>query len=167
MAKAKPLKTPKQLGLTPEQYKNLAKLIIFVKDRVAPPKFNMYVYYHSTRMRGERGQANSVVGNPKYGCGTTACFCGYGPLAGIKPHKNEVWSEYGARVFGAGSTDDYKNQSIWYMLFSAGHVDDKMAAVKRGAWLLQHGLPSTKYNLSGWEVPHSFRPRYAAIRKVQ
>lgn len=168
MAKAKPLKTPKQLGLTPEQYKNLAKLIIFVKDRVEPPKFNMYAYYHSTRMRTEHGRAGSVVGNPKYGCGTTACFCGHGPLAGIRPKHNEDWCSYGVRAFGVDMSerDGTTLRNMWLFLFSDDHKNSKIAACKRAAWLLQHGLPSLDVYYGSWEVPRSFKPDWAAIEEL-
>ena len=172
MAKVKPLKTPKQLGLTPEQYKNLAKLIIFVKERVEPPKFNIKYFYakkNTKRKPGEDLYASSrttdEIGKPKYECGTVACFCGYGPLAGIRPKRGEDWSDYGARAFGADVGASYGDNllRVWSFLFSDEHKNSKIAACKRAAWLLQHGLPITCSHFGYWEVPRSFKPDWAAI----
>lgn len=156
------MKTFTELGITEEQYKNIAKLIIFVKDKVAPPKFNISNYY---------GGNNVYTDYPiqaKYECGTTACFCGYGPLAGIKPLKDELWQDYAGRCFSANNDADLDNKNIFRLLFDVDHINDKIAAVKRGAYFLQYGLPSTTYDfmLENWEVPDNFRPQWKKIKAI-
>lgn len=154
------MQTPKSLGITPTQFKNLAKLTIFVRDKVAPPKFDINSFFQTADL----DTPDNCVFEKDYECGTTACFCGYGPLAGIKPRKGEDWWQYGGRVFGA---DEVGN--LWYFLFSNDHKNSKAAAVKRGAYFLMNGLPlgnHDRYNLGAWETPRSFKPDWAEIEKI-
>lgn len=68
-------------------------------------------------------------------CGTSACFCGHGPLAGIKPLKGEGWETYGTRCFGAASENE--STPLWDWLFHAEHENSIEAACKRAAWVLE------------------------------
>ena len=86
------MKTAKQLGLTPTQYKNLAKLTVYVRDKVAPPKFNIKSFFDNGKNEEWSHMGCDVCPSVKeYECGTTACFLGYGIPAGIKARKNETW----------------------------------------------------------------------------
>lgn len=172
MAKVKSLKTHKELGITRKQRRNIAKLAMFVRDKVEPPKFNIKYFYakkNTKRKPGEDLYDNSMttdeIGKPKYECGTVACFCGYGPLAGIRPKRGEGWADYGARAFGADMEKSYVDnlRQIWLFLFSDDHKNSKIAACKRAAWLLQNGLPITGAHYGYWEVPRSFKPDWSAI----
>jgi hypothetical protein len=161
------MQTPKQLGITPKQFKNIAKLTLFVKDKVAPPKFN--IKYFFTR-KGERygDYGDEYCRNESdYGCGTSACFLGYGPLSGLPPKKNELWEDYGARLFGVEKVSPWSDMGgdVYDLLFSCSHVNSKSAAVKRGAWLLTNGFPEN-VDLTIWETPRGFKPDWAAIEKI-
>src|SRR6478736_854002 len=146
------MKTPRQLKITKTQFKNIAKLITFVRAKVAPPKFDIETFH---------SEDNDQPSKATYGCGTSACFCGYGPLAGIKPLPYENWFQYAARNFGAqsrwGNAED-----IFELLFNDSHKNSKIAACKRGAYFLQNGLPESR-NLEEWEAPRSFVPEWDAI----
>ena len=151
------MKTAKQLGITPTQRRNIAKLTLFVKDAVPPPKFDIESHHSGD---------NTNPSNATYECGTTACFCGYGPLAGIKPIKGENWFEYAARALTSGILSyGTPDSPIWEFLFSDSHKNSKAAAVRRGAYLLTHGLPEGK-ELSSYEPPRSFRPDWEAIKAI-
>jgi hypothetical protein len=153
------MKTPKQLGITPKQFKNIAKLTLFVKDKVEPPKFNIRWFF--TDKYGEEHDLSYVCPKEEeYQCGTTACFLGYGPLSGVKPKSKETWQEYAKRSYGVGMSGE-----LYDLLFNDYHENDKFAAAKRGAWLLMNGIPS-KVNLGTWETPQDFEPDWAAIEKI-
>jgi len=100
-------------------------------------------------------------------CGTTACFCGYAPLAGIRPKKGENWFEYAKRAITGGTTSWLRidTNNVWDFLFSDEHKNSKAAAVKRGAWFLMHGLPNCP-NFRKFETPPSFRPDWKALKEA-
>jgi len=151
------MKTAKQLGLTKTQHKNLAKLTIFVRDSIPPPKFNI---------RSFHSEENEYPADATYNeCSTSACFCGYGPLAGIKPRKAEDWNDYAGRVFGA-KLECFEDHAIFELLFDGTHKNSKVAAIKRGAYFLMNGLPKTNLYLGHWEAPRSFSPNWPEIEKI-
>jgi hypothetical protein len=157
------MKTAKQLGLTPTQYKNLAKLTVYVRDKVAPPKFDISSFFDSKKSDECSHSGGDVCPSVKeYECGTTACFLGYGIPAGIKAHKNETWGYYGERAFGV----EMAGSDLYDLLFDASHVNSKMAAAKRGAWFLMNGFPENNDYLYSWETPRSFKPDWDAIEKI-
>lgn len=163
------MKTHKELKLTKTQYKNLAKLTIFVRDKVAPPKFNIKRFFIAKGQKEYDGDCydDNVPEKEDYSCGTSACFLGYAVLAGIKPQKNETWETYGKRCFGI-HMDEMKSshkQDIYDLLFYDEHKNSKSAAVKRGAHFLMNGLPENT-NLKTWETPRSFKPDWASIEKL-
>lgn len=162
------MKTAKQLNLTKTQHKNLAKLTIFVRDKVAPPKFNIRWFFTSKEDR-DHGHCcdDSVPNKDDYSCGTSACFLGYGVLAGIKPRKEENWKSYGERFFGVKMAGDWFNGSDdkYNLLFNDLHKNSKSAAVKRGAYFLMNGIPENA-DLSKWETPRSFKPDWEAIEEL-
>ena len=155
------MQTPKTLGITPTQFKNLAKLTLFVKDKVSPPRFNIQWFF--TNQEGEEHNLDDHCPKKEdYQCGTSACFLGYGPLSGIKPQKNETWKEYCKRSFGVGMSGEFYD-----ILFNDEHKNSKSAAAKRGAWLLMNGLPAVSgYNLTTWETPSRFKPDWKAIEQI-
>ncbi len=165
------MKTAKQLGLTPTQYKNLAKLTVYVRDKVAPPKFDINSFFSSKKnnewMHGKDDVCPAVK---DYECGTTACFLGYGIPAGIKARKQETWKNYGERAFGVEMGFNFSQSGDLYnLLFDNGHINSKMAAAKRGAWFLMNDFPDMDVcgcNLTTWEAPRSFKPDWDAIEKI-
>lgn len=144
------MKTAKELGITPTQRRNIARLTLFVKDAVPPPKFNIK-HHHSVE--------KEFPSKATYECGTSACFCGYGPLAGIRPQKREDWFDYAGRTMTVSFESD-----VWDWLFCDFHENTKSAAVRRGAYFLMNGLPDC--NLYSGEAPRSFRPDWEAIKKI-
>lgn len=165
------MKTHKELKLTKTQHKNLAKLTIFVRDKVAPPKFNINRFFTPKNGEGHCYDSN-VPSCESYQCGTSACFLGYAVLADIKPKKNETWEKYGKRCFGTdmhfGYYGDRDKRRIFRLLFDDEHKNSKSAAVKRGAYFLMNGLPEMGdfRLLSAWEAPRSFQPDWAAIEAL-
>lgn len=165
------MKTHKELKLTKTQHKNLAKLTVFVRDKVAPPKFNINRFFIAKGQDENDGDCydDIVPTKEEYSCGTSACFLGYAVLAGIKSQKNETWETYGRRCFGVDMNDDFipipNRESIYDHLFNDEHKNSKSAAVKRGAYFLMNGLPEN-VNLKTWETPHSFKPDWKAIEAL-
>lgn len=95
-------------------------------------------------------------------CGTSGCFCGWGPAAGIKPIKKESWLAYAQRQFGATYEDYY--DKVWNTLFEAkwgGTADD---AAKRGAWLIQTGTTLSINDCPGQF--DDFKPNWKFIKAV-
>lgn len=156
------MKTHKELKLTKTQHKNLSKLTVFVRDKVAPSKFNINRFFIPKGEEEYDGHIydDDVPAKEDYSCGTSACFLGYAVLADIKPQKNEIWGDYGKRCFGADCKDGYKK-----LIFDDEHKNSKFAAVKRGAYFLMNGLPETE-NLRTWEAPRSFKPDWASIEEL-
>jgi len=162
------MKTAKQLGLTPTQYKNLAKLTVYVRDKVAPPKFDIKSFFNGGKI-DECGHSGCDVcpSVKEYECGTTACFLGYGIPAGIKARKNETWEYYGARAFGVKMGGGCSlGGDLYDLLFDDNHINSKIAAAKRGAWFLMNGFPENDDFLYSWEVPRSFKPDWDTIEKI-
>jgi hypothetical protein len=162
------MKTHKELKLTKTQHKNLAKLTIFVRNKVAPPKFNINRFFISKDGEGHCFD-DAVPSCEDYQCGTSACFLGYAVLADIKPKKDETWETYGRRCFGIHMNGDLipvpNKEDIYHFLFDEKHKNSKSAAVKRGAYFLMSGLPEN-VNLKTWETPRSFKPDWASIEKL-
>ena len=165
------MKTAKQLGLTPTQYKNLAKLTVYVRDKVAPPKFDIKSFFDSKKIDECSHSGCDVCPSiNEYECGTTACFLGYGIPAGIKARKNETWENYGERAFGVEmGVNCSQSGDLYDLLFDDSHINSKMAAAKRGAWFLMNDFPDMDEfgcNLTTWEAPRSFKPDWDAIEKI-
>jgi hypothetical protein len=156
----KNLKTPEELGISKTQFKNLAKLITFVRTKVEPPKFDIGSFLKNPADEDD-GAGHFDLVEPVYECGTTACFCGYGPLAKITPEEGELWKDYAERSFGA-------KHEIFDFLFSGEHLNCRDAACLRGAYLLINGLPILDEDVSydTVEVPESFIPDWEAIEKA-
>lgn len=163
------MKTAKELKLTKTQHKNLAKLTVFVRDKVAPPKFDINRFFISKNGEGHCFD-DAVPSCEDYQCGTSACFLGYAVLADIKPQKNEIWEDYGKRCFGVGTDYSWTKaesfaKRIFRILFDDQHKNSKSAAVKRGAYFLMNGLPEN-VDLETWEAPRSFKPDWEAIEAI-
>lgn len=158
------MKTAKQLGLTKTQHKNLAKLTIFVRDKVEPPKFDITWFFQKDG--SECGMDETCPSKKEYSCGTSACFAGYGILAGIEAKKEENWGDYLCRVFGLEG-NEYGSLicPIYKLLFHDSHENSKKAAILRGAYFLMKGIPKADL-LSKWEAPKSFIPNWPEIEKI-
>jgi hypothetical protein len=159
------MKTAKELNLTPTQYKNLAKLTMFVRDKAEPPRFNINSFFSGD---GDTHYGMDTCPDiSKYQCGTTACFLGYGIPAGIKARKKEDWREYCRRAFGIDMCESWGNVNrvLYELLFAEDHINCKTAAALRGAWVLMNGIPDEVY-INLWETPEDFEPDWEAIEKI-
>lgn len=162
------MKTAKQLKITPTQFKNLAKLTMFVRDKAEPPRFNINSFFSDKN--GNYYSHHTCPSIEEYECGTTACFLGYGIPAGIKARKEEDWSEYCKRALGICMRGD-DSTNMYEFLFKESHVNSKDAAALRGAWLLMNGLPCDDDGfvhvlLDYWETPADFKPDWNAIEAI-
>lgn len=150
------LKSAEELGIKEFQRVNLARLTIFVREFVDDEFFNMSIF----------NGWNDYALDASYECGTQSCFCGYGPLAGIKANSHESWDDYRSRCFGS---DGYGGDALWFLLFSSDHIDSKVAAARRGAYFLMKGLPrfhGMRGDMCNWEAPESFWPNWEAIQEL-
>jgi hypothetical protein len=83
------------------QIQNLQKLYDYL---LTLPKgynhFNMNYYFFD----GDEGTGcmpSDVTKKVMNKCGTSACILGHGPLAGVRPKRDEYWRLYAGRAFGA------------------------------------------------------------------
>lgn len=67
-------------------------------------------------------------------CGTSACFAGYGVVAGIKPKPREEWGPYMDRCFGTSLGDN-----LSAFLFDASWPNDRVCAAQRALVVLELG----------------------------
>lgn len=159
------MKTAKQLGITPTQRKNLAKLIMFVRDKAEPPRFDMNAFF--AKNNAVHIGTDFCPNIKEYECGTTACFLGYGIPAGIKAYKQEMWRDYSWRAFGINMAARIDRDNDAYdFLFHESHENSKEASVLRGAWFLMNGLPDNAEDLEYWETPSDFKPNWNAIEEI-
>lgn len=149
------MKTAKELGITSKQRRNIAKLALFVKGATTLSKFDIELYHTETEYPSKA----------TYGCGTSACFCGYGPAAGVKGKKGEGWFDYACRAFAGNLGFE---EGVYDLLFEVGHKNSRTAAVRRAAWFLEHGMPDRDEAtpLFDWEAPRWFSPDWEAIQKI-
>jgi hypothetical protein len=165
------MKTANELGLTPTQRKNLAKLTVYVRDKAEPPRFNINWFFRSEKNGRDHYALNICPSIKEYECGTTACFLGYGIPAGIKARKQEMWRDYSKRAFGinmySGNPPEYSSDA-YNFLFAEDHKNSKDAAALRGAWFLMNGLPhdTEVQGLCYWETPSDFEPDWDAIEAI-
>lgn len=162
---------------TKRQRRNLAKLALFVHNLPADyGHFAMSSYmqvdhneYPESAQLLPACILKSLDPNEtsatKHECGTTACFCGHGPSAGIKAKRNEEWHDYAARAFGASQHDEC---NLWHHLFNESWSDDKDEAAKRAAWVLQGQLilfyPGN--DLSESDAFTNFEPDWKLIERI-
>lgn len=79
-------------------------------------------------------------GGSKLDCGTSGCFVGHGPYAGVEKLENETWVEYGQKSFGITISS-----AEWAYLFSSYwcQIDNTaQGAAIRVLHFLTHGLPT-------------------------
>lgn len=166
------MKTHKELGISKWQYKNIAKLTLWMRDNEGKIKFDIKSFCRINFSNGgyETFMCNEPVvdalkeANKPNVCGTSACFLGYGPSAGVKGKKDEEWKAYALRVFGiemGGMCNHPDDNYIW--LFDDSHKNNHKAAVLRGAWLLENGPPE---GYLAEEVPYNYQPNWPAIEAI-
>ena len=135
------------IEVTDQQIANLEALASLLERHVPPPEFDMNVYVSSTKkyklsgyMRS-LGSANPAQVKSEYytDCGTVACACGHGPLAGVKPKRGEDWEDYSIRAFTNGQP------RLWSFLFSSDWHDvdnTPKGAAARIRQAIAEGIPS-------------------------
>lgn len=79
-------------------------------------------------------------------CGTSCCFIGHGPMAGLAPDPESIatydWAVYSYEVMGLDSTSDECNK-IWSWLFDTNWPSLPHMAVRRARYILgRHPIPS-------------------------
>lgn len=161
------MQTPESLNLTEAQFKNIAKLTVFVRDSVPPPTFDIQWFFQSEEniYHANDGVSSVCPTKEDYGRGTSACFAGYAILAGIEPQEHEKWGPYLCRVFGLGQYNQSIDSDVYQLLFSHEHENDKDAAINRGAYFLMNGLPKTT-DIKVWETPDNFIPDWKSIEEI-
>jgi len=141
--------TPKQLGITPTQYKNIEKLIAYGESvALTFHVFDMDVFFSDEL--GESIAPSKSVAHYENECGTTACFAGLGPLAGVSPRGTKEWWQYIDKKFGARSDSDAYR---WMLHHNWARVDNTLTgAVKRARIFLESGIPEgfDYYSDSTW-----------------
>lgn len=122
-------------SLTPIQRQNLAKLTLYVASLPADYQhFNMEFYVRNGGFDGNISPVRKMIP----ACGTSACFAGHGPHAGINPLPGEVWEDYVKRNF-INQDDDGNWPKEFDWLFGSFWEHSIHDAIKRAAWLLQTG----------------------------
>lgn len=146
---------------------NLAKLACWCKDNknIIADEFKMHYFIQSNFVMDTSCDIAKI--KP---CGTSACFCGHGPSAGIEPLEDENWGEYGERNFTPVPTDEFAEEPHFDWLFGAGHADDINLAVNRAAYYIQMGISTLNgYNLNTDEVKDidpNFQIDWPLLRKM-
>lgn len=145
--------TPKQLGITPTQYKNIEKLIAY-GESVA---LTFHVFDMNVFFAGEDRKPvipNKSVRHYETECGTTACFAGLGPLAGVSARGHTNWWDYIEQKFGMASClDGYK----WMFHHDwRNHNNTLAGACERARIFLESGIPEDWffYDYTTWK-PYS------------
>lgn len=130
--------TPKQLGITKRQYDNIEKLIAYGESvALTFHVFDMTVFF--TDENEESINPSKSVTHYKNECGTTACFAGLGPLAGVSGKGFSLWWDYIEIKFGAFSAS---GQYRWMFHHNWATVDNTLAgACKRARIFLESGIP--------------------------
>lgn len=142
--------------MTQQQRKHLAILALHC-HRLPPDytHFSMKAYASRKEFGGKSrcdnwGQIARAIDTNA--CGTTACFAGHGPLAGIAPLEAENWDPYVKRCFtGEEGADMATSHPYWEWLFSEYWPSSLPEAVKRAAWLLEKGGPPKYHDHEGWD----------------
>lgn len=116
---------------TPAQRANCVKLAEYVQALPDDYEhFNMSYFFE-----WDTGLAHCPREIPEIACGTSACFLGHGPAAGIGSDSGLGWDNYATYYFGFG--DD--NEDFWGFVFDACWPDDAKLAAERMFYLLEHG----------------------------
>jgi hypothetical protein len=148
-----------------QQKKNLAILTLYCHS--LPPGYDGFDMKWYVQNGGNDSFTHPVRKPEHMGCGTSACFAGHGPHAGIMGKNGEVWGQYVDRVFGCSIVEG-ANEGPWVWLFHSGWPNSIELALKRAAWLLQGGYvpevdQSYSYDDNGkelevldWEEPDGF-----------
>jgi hypothetical protein len=116
--------------MTQQQKKNLAILTLYC--HTLPPGYDGFDMLYYVQNGGKDGFGDPVRKPEKMGCGTSACFVGHGPHAGVEPVDGEYWGRYADRAFGATCSG---NTFAW--LFHELWPNSIELALKRAAWLLE------------------------------
>lgn len=120
--------------MTKEQIKNLAILTLYVRS--LPEDYAHFSMGWFVCNGGRDSIDDYVRAIDTNHCGTTACFAGHGPNSGILPLDKERWGDYIQRCFGS-DRGRYGMEGNYSWLFSEDWPNDRSAACKRAAWLLQ------------------------------
>ena len=134
--------TNEELDITEEKRSNLTKLADLLERVVPPPEFDMSSFVDSELERGIPAYSYPIYATAEVyaHCGTVACACGHGPMAGMPGLEGEDWTGYSERVFHLSPF-----QPEWDFLFSGQWADidnTPKGAAARIRRLLDKGLPT-------------------------
>lgn len=165
------MKTPKELGITKRQMRNIAKLTVWARDNDGKVNFDIGTFCKVKGKDGIWDGFNSMAVNvfkladQENVCGTCACFAGYGPVAGIRVYKDESWFRYIERCFTNCEWDE--DDVVFDLLFAAEHSNSLKAAYLRACYFLEYGLPPISEScLINWEVDKDFTPKWKEIEEI-
>ena len=150
---------------------NLEKLADLLETVVPPPEFHMTSYIRDSK--GYNVLPEDFELEQYQECGTVACACGHGPMAGIPVKKSDDnWAKYSERVF------DLESWSIaWDFLFHpywVGTDNTPKGAAARIRLMLDQGSQSENVvrpvgdhpqwldNAAYLERLQNFREKYAS-----
>lgn len=138
------------LTITPEQRLNLETLadVLASRERMVALAhagdlvgFNMAVF----EMHYAQDRTTTVIMPDADPCGSVACACGWGPVAtGQVKTRDESWTEYADRVFGAPYEDYNEGTGLHSWLFGGGwvaHDNTPEGASARIRYALANGVP--------------------------
>lgn len=136
------------VDLSDEQRANLAKLAAYLWTLPADyPDFEMSSFTNDEERGDYKAQAYVAT------CGTAACACGHGPVAGILPESGETWPAYSYRAFIPRLSPDPRP---WDWCFGAdwSDVDNTVhGAAARIEFMLKHGCPENSADQEMGEEP--------------
>jgi hypothetical protein len=173
------MKSPKELGITRTQRRNLAKLAVRFRDlrrNGYKGTFNMGQFCRSVKSGDcdSYGPEDSLKSFTE--CGTCGCLLGHAPYLGIglsslktlDDSTNETiqWNDFCKAVFGLREI-----LPPWLWLFSGTWKSSKPLALKRIAWTLERGFPELwdEFDPYKEEYPKgfkSFKPNWEEIEKA-
>jgi len=147
-------------NITEEQFNNCHKLADYL-DALPDDydKFHMGEYMQKAEhpiylFDGDMGCLQKVFNE----CGTSACACGHGILAGIAPKENVFieWLGYSKECFVGGDEDWDKNIG-WYFVFSSHWNNLPKEAAARLRIFADSGVPEDwdRHDLSSFEIKYT------------
>jgi hypothetical protein len=117
-----------------QQKKNLAKLTLYCHN--LPPDYDGFNMAWFVSNSGHDNVGDEVRKPRKMGCGTSACFAGHGPHAGLRPKQGDTWGKYIARKFGI-NPGLIVVDNLFNWLFHSSWPNSIEMACKRAGWVLQ------------------------------
>lgn len=141
---------------TNEQRNNLLQLALYVWNLPDDyDRFCMFAFWDEPLGLRETPYLYNHSTVVKPACGTTACFAGHGPAAGVRLSENDQdWHRYIRRVFGLESLSD-----DWDWLFASDWQEfdnTTKGAAKRAFYFLKYGIPKGFQGGIDFDFAHAY-----------